>query len=149
MDHQWGYSFQELHTRWCELRKTDRADSRTAGWCLRWTLPEGWHGQASSGRGIPFQFLLEDKRKKYVPSESLLIFSDGDGECFGCTRRYCCQSGLWAAHSALPACVWGNVQEIIVETAHHPLLFKDMVLHMKLGYKQERLPPSSCYLHMQ
>lgn len=41
------------------------------------------------------------------------------------------------------------VQEIILENAHHPLLFKDVVLHMKLGYKQERPPHSSCYLNKQ
>lgn len=42
-------------------------------------------------------------------------------------------------HTLLPGCVQGNVQEIILETAHYPLLFKDMVLHMKSGYKQENL----------
>lgn len=41
------------------------------------------------------------------------------------------------------------VQEIILETGQHPLLFKDVVLHMKLGYKQERPPHSSCYLNKQ
>lgn len=34
-----------------------------------------------------------------------------------------------------------TVQEIILETAHHLLLFKDTVLHMKSGYKQESPPP--------
>lgn len=41
------------------------------------------------------------------------------------------------------------VQEITLETAHHPLLFKDVVLHMKLGYKQEKPPHSSCYQNKQ
>lgn len=40
------------------------------------------------------------------------------------------------------------VQEIILENAHHPLLFKDVVLHMELGYKQERCP-HSYYLNKQ
>lgn len=53
----------------------------------------------------PFQFLLEDKRKKYVSSMSALIYSDGCAECFGFTTRcYSCQTGLWAAHSVARMC---------------------------------------------
>lgn len=58
----------------------------------------------------PFQFLLKNKRKKYMSSTSLLIHSDGWGGCLGCTTRcYSCWTGLWATHSVLPGCNQGNM----------------------------------------
>lgn len=51
----------------------------------------------------------------------------------------CCQDASRETH----------IRNLFLEISHHLFLFKDMVLYMKLGHKQERPPPSSCYWYMQ
>lgn len=102
-----------LHTKCWKLMETDREE---------WDSGIGASGDPFLSAGVaepaleeelcskPFQFLLENKRKKYISSTSLLILSDGGGGCLGCTTRcYSCWTGPWAARSVLPGCNQGNM----------------------------------------
>lgn len=86
------------------------------GLWLRWSFIKGWHSQAWRRNHILSNSSSFLKIKGgNVSSVSLLMSSDGCGECFHCTTRcYSCQTGLWATRSilspfGLPGCIWGNM----------------------------------------